>query len=414
MALQAGRATSAVVVVIDRLGAGWLGPYGNTWLDTPNFNRLAARSVLCETVIADTPDLSGAYRGYWTGRHAMEPENEGRRGLAELATAAGATAVLVSDDRQVVEHPLAGKFGDRRLLPANSAARPAQTIEQTELFSLFDAAHQALREQTRPFLLWIHARGMSGPWDAPLELRYQFADEEDPDPPSFVEPPSIVLPEDFDPDELLGFVHAYAGQVALADMCLELLLNGLDEHPLRDETILVVTSPRGYPLGEHQRVGPCDNSLYGEVLHVPLFVQSPDDGLALMRSRQVIQSRELSSLVSESCGWHVSGGRQASALLRELYGESPETANVACAVGPAQRAIRTPAWFLRELSTDDGPQRELFAKPDDRWEANEVSSRCSDIVELLASELDRFEAAAREGSLAESPPLAESLYDIWR
>src|SRR3954468_2411615 len=93
------RASSAVVVVIDRLGAGWIGPYGNTWLDTPNFNRLAARSVLCETVIADSPDLGGAYRGYWTGQHVMELENEAPRGLAELATAAGASVVLVSDDR---------------------------------------------------------------------------------------------------------------------------------------------------------------------------------------------------------------------------------------------------------------------------------------------------------------------------
>src|SRR5947209_11349079 len=101
MAPAAGRASSAVVVVIDRLGAGWLGPYGNTWLETPNFNRLAARSVLGETVIADTPDLAGSCRGYWTGRQAMEPDEEGRLALAELATAGGATTVLVSDDRQV-------------------------------------------------------------------------------------------------------------------------------------------------------------------------------------------------------------------------------------------------------------------------------------------------------------------------
>ena len=74
--------TSAVVLVMDRLGAGWLGPYGNTWLDTPNFNRLAARSVLCETAIADTPDLAASCRGFWTGRHAMEPDDGATPGLA--------------------------------------------------------------------------------------------------------------------------------------------------------------------------------------------------------------------------------------------------------------------------------------------------------------------------------------------
>ena len=178
--------------------------------------------------------------------------------------------------------------------------------------------------------------------------------------------------------------------------------------------MLIVTSPRGYPLGEHRRVGPCDNALYGELLHVPLFVQFPDRSSALTRCRQVVQPTELYSLVAETCGWPINSETPASVILRELTGDLDAASGVGCAVGPAQRAIRTSAWFMRELATDNGPQRELFAKPDDRWEANEVSSRCSDIIELLAAELDRFEAAARVGRLSESPPLAEPLYDIWR
>ena len=31
-----------------------------------------------------------------------------------------------------------------------------------------------------------------------------------------------------------------------------------------------VTSPRGFPLGEHRRIGECDQALYGELLHVPV------------------------------------------------------------------------------------------------------------------------------------------------
>jgi Sulfatase len=411
-------ATSAVIVVIDRLGAGWLGPYGDTWLDTSSFNALAARSVLCETVIADTADLAGGYRAFWSGQHAMEPQTKGRTALAELAAAAGAASVLVSDDREVIEHPLASQFADQRLLPEVSAAKSAETIEQTGLFSLFDAARKVLQKQTRPFLLWVHARGMSGPWDAPLELRFQFADEEDPEPPRLVKPPNVLLPEDVDPDELLGFVHAYAGQVALADMCLGMLLNAIEEHPLKDETLLVVTSPRGYPLGEHRRVGPCDDALYGELLHVPLLLQFPDQAHALTRCGQIVQPRELYSLVAETCRWQPTGesrsDNQSSALLRELHGDSADARNVACAVGRDQRAIRTRAWYLLERIMGDGPQRELFAKPDDRWESNEVSSRCGDVVELLASEVDRFQQAAGEGRLSESPPLAELLCDIWR
>jgi hypothetical protein len=253
---------------------------------------------------------------------------------------------------------------------------------------------------------------MSGPWDGPSELRYQFADEEDPTPPSFVAPPETLLAENFDPDELLGFVHAYAGQVALADICLGMLLDAIEEHPLADETLLIVTSPRGYPLGEHRRVGACDEALFGELLHVPLLVRFPQDEHALSRSQQIIQPSEIYPLIGEACGWHPAG--LASKLLRELRGDVAASPGLACAMGREQRAIRAPAWFLREAQSAGQPQYELFAKPDDRWEANEVSSRCGDVVELLAAELDRFSTAARDGQLAEPAPLPEILYEMWR
>jgi hypothetical protein len=406
------RGISAVVLVIDRLGAGWLSPYGNTWLDGPNFNGLAARSLLCETLIADSPDLERTYRSYWTGRHAMEAGREYSAVLAAMAAASGGNTMLLTDDLQIAGHPLAGEFGERRVLPDVKAAKRAKEIEQTGLFAFFDAARQAVVERKDSGLLWLHSRGMSGPWDAPLEFRYQFADDEDPDPPDFVEPPEALLSENHDPDEVLGVVQAYAGQVALVDMCLGLLLEAIDEHPLADETLLVVTSPRGYPLGEHRRVGARDEALFGELLHVPLLVQFPGAEHALARSQQIVQPGEICRLIYDACGWTASGS--SSKLLHELAGEAMASQSLACAEGRGERAIRTPAWFLRESDREGQRQYGLFAKPDDRWEANEVSSRCGHVVDLLAAELDRFEAAAREGRLAESAPLAGVLCDLWR
>jgi hypothetical protein len=69
---------------------------------------------------------------------------------------------------------------------------------------------------------------------------------------------------------------------------------------------------------------------------------------------------------------------------------------------------------MRESQGDEERRYELFAKPDDRWEANEIASRCGEVVEVLAAELDRFGDAAGKGQLAESAPLAELLCDTWR
>jgi arylsulfatase A-like enzyme len=254
---------------------------------------------------------------------------------------------------------------------------------------------------------------MSGSWDAPLELSYQYADEDDPEPPQFVDPPYRHLPEDFDPDELLGIVHAYAGQVALADMCLGMLLNALDGQPLANETLFIATSPRGYPLGEHRRVGPCDHSLYGELLHVPQLVRFPRREFALERTQAILQPNDVYSLVRDAYGFSNDAYRGSSQLLQELRGEQLLAPRAAYAFESQQRAIRTPAWFLRESLSDNSRHFELFAKPDDRCEANEVSSRCGEVVELLAAQLDEFQQMAATGQPNEAP-LAEPLCDVWR
>lgn len=388
----------AVVLTIDRLGAAWMGPYGNTWLETPSFNRLAAESLLVETAMADSPSLETWCRSIWRGQHALA-KDDAQVSLADLAIRGGGRSLLLTDERQLAEHPLAATFTELRWLEAPSITKPAEHLEDTELFRFFAAAQEAIQDFAGPGLLWLHSRGMSGAWDAPPDLRQQFADELDPDPPSLVEPPNGPLAENHDPDELLGFVQSYAGQVALADLCLAPLLEALQAHPLAGETLFLFTSPRGYPLGEHRYVGPGNDSLYGELLHVPLLIRSPDCEAA--RVQRIVQPHQLFDVLADS-----------TAALDRL--SVPSGADIAYSTGKGERAIRTAAWFLRQSDRGGSTSYELFAKPDDRWEANEVSSLCADVVALLAAELDRFSTQAASGNNEPPALLAPALCDIWR
>jgi arylsulfatase A-like enzyme len=384
---------SAIVLVIDRLGAAFLGPYGNTWLDTPQFNRLASRSLLSEFVLADAPDVGAAYRAWWTGRHALVPASS-MPALPEMAREAGLSTRLVTDEPAVADLAGAAAFDERIFVPQEQA-RSAAEFEETAICRLMLAAVEQAQTQREPALTWIHSRGMAGPWDAPPPLRRQFADEDDPEPPAFVEPPERLLPAGFDPDEQLGIVQAYAGQVALVDLCLGLLLDAIDASPHAHETLVAFTSPRGYPLGEHRRIGGAD--LYGELLHVPQLVRYPASR-GPERSQAVTQPGDLAPTL-------------ASWLELPGTGAATRAIPLSLAKSSDQRAVRTPAWFLRESREDDQPRRELFAKPDDRWEMNEVASRCGDIADQLAAAADAFEQAAASNALAELPPLAEILTD---
>jgi hypothetical protein len=388
---------NAIVLVIDRLQAGFLGPYGNTWIDTPSFNRLAAESALFEFAFTDSTDLSVVYRSMWAGLHAMSDPRP-IPGLAEIALAGGIRTVLITDEPQVVDHPLASGFSEKHLVPTPPITSPAEDIGDTQLARLLSSALDWLQNSTassdsasQPFLLWIHSKGMQAAWDAPFDFRQAFADEDDPEPPDFVQPPCRWVAQDEDPDELLGVQHAYAGQIRLLDACLTVFLEACTTTPADDQTLLLLTSPRGYPLGEHGRIGPVDASLYGESLHVPCLVRYPDRRSAMQRCHPLVQPSDWYATLLDWFSLSRPSGSHWGNVLGHLLDGQMESDRV-CAVSTACRALRTEAWLL--LSKVDA-SHELFAKPDDRWEVNEVSDRGRDVIPELILLLDEFERATR-------------------
>ena len=176
----------------------------------------------------------------------------------------------------MLRHPLADDFDE--LLAIDPAWQPATaaSIEATQFGRCFVEIIDWLQSATGPFLLWCHLGSLGATWDAPLRLRQSYCEPGDPPPPESPEVPDRVLPADHDPDELLGIVQSYAGQTSLLDACLDAFLGFLDGLPAAGETLLVLLSARGFPLGEHGRVGPCDAALFSELVHVPWMMRFPD------------------------------------------------------------------------------------------------------------------------------------------
>lgn len=399
---------NAIVLVVDRLGAGYLGPYGNTWIDTPNFNRLAAESLLFEFVLADSPHLPLLYRSYWKGLHAMS-DDTAVDSLPESLVATEIHTALVTDDQAVAELKWTDAFNERITLSPSPAMQTAEEVGMTQMAHLFASVVEWLADAPEPYFLWVHSRGMAGPWDAPVDLRNQFADEEDPTPPDTVAPPVMRLETDFDPDELLGLQHAYAGQVRLLDMCIGVLLDAVETMPVRENTLLAVTSPRGYPLGEHGRVGQCDEALYGELLNVPCFFRLPDGAGAAARSHHLVQPPDVFSTLLDWFGLPAGDESVWGDSLIPAFGDvRPSQRDRACSVSEGHSVIRTPAWLLQRHPDSE---RELFAKPGDRWEANEVADRCGETADELESSLEEFQEAARSGDPRQLTPLSDVLVE---
>jgi arylsulfatase A-like enzyme len=419
---------NVICISIDGLRASALGAYGNTWHGTPAMDALAARSYVFEWMLCDRPTLSGFFESVW--RLASPPSQGGARGgisgetgaskatgtlgegpspnlspegrgtLAELVTAYGVATSLVTDDRQVADLAEVGGFAEIRRIDFSSS-QLATAIADTELAQLFAVAIDQLAGWAEAAavdapsaarrLLWLHARGYRGTWDAPAEYRDSLLDDEDPPAPSFIVPPALEAVSDH--DQLLQFRAAYAAQTLVLDECLAALAGAIDEFGLEASAMVVLIGTRGFALGEHGVVGTDAGALYSELLHVPCLVRMPGADSPPPRVASLRQPGELYQLVIDLLGISTDPAASGGAL-REPFDAMTSRPYVVAKGEDGEFAIRTPAWMLRRpravanLSAEAGESiavetAELYRKPDDRWEANEVASLMPEVTSRL-------------------------------
>jgi len=409
---------NAICIVVDGLRASALGTYGNTWYGTSSLDRFAAQSTVAEWMMINAFELELFYRSVWEGVHALRPMrlDSGPVGLADslslpmrLATA-GIQQTLVTDDLWLDGHagrmPVPPHLWDRHWLDTETD-RLASTIDATALGKVFAAAierFEAWPERRQPetdnqpnrgHLLWLHARGMHGPWDAPEAMRWELVEEDEPHPPAWVLPPKYE--SGADPDQWLGLRIAYAAQAMVLDQCLGALLAAVDE--MGDPVLLMLVGARGFSLGEHGSAGSACRELHGELMHVPWLLRVPGEEETLpARFAGLTQPADLAATLSDWFGLKPTG--DGHSLLAAKHGQRADWRQVVVAQDAGnQRVVRTPAWMLKEqLATDVRvlpPQ--LYSKPDDRWEVNDVASRCQatvgSLLAVLAEHERRFAAA---------------------
>ena len=400
---------NAIIVALDGLSAAYLGPYGNTWLETPGFNRLAAESLLIQNALADSADLSLIYQSLWTGSHAASPPSAS--GLPAQLAKLGVPTGLMSDDQQVVELADQLGFSQLQLLPRPATSSQAKTVAETRLAEMLASAVQWIEQELSPEksrqLFWLHAGTLAHGWDAPLELRQQLADEDDPDVPTITDAPSLSSPTPLDPDTVLGYSQAYGGEIQSLDQGLDWLLDQLDQNASLADSLLVVMAPRGFPLGIHGDVGLQQGQLYADLLHVPMLIRFPQHRHDAQRDYRFFQPLDIHHLLAEWFG--VENRQPARLTATPTPNNIPDEQPYTYSIGPDQSAIRTPAWYYRRLGQD---QVELFAKPDDAWELNEVADLRLDVVEQLTLFDDQLQAYYQSPD-STPPPLPELLADAW-
>jgi arylsulfatase A-like enzyme len=386
-------ARDVLLVTFDGLRASALGPYGNAWYPTPAFDRLAAESLLVEWMLCPQPAAPAATA---LQSLALPPHGEysAQSALFERLQQAGASTTLVTDDptwqAACLPHASVAYHEVASLPTAGLAAEFELTALAQWCAETIDALHAWSAASPRPAsagrLFWAHSRALFGPWDAPLAWREALCDEDDPPAPTWVEPPAV--PRIDDHDELFAHRVAYAAQVQVVDGCLGALLAALEGLPRGEPPLLVVAGLRGWPLGEHGFVGPAQFTPYGEWLHTPCLLSAP--ALTPQRRRGLFHLGDLVVTLLDAFQVPAEAALGQSLLAEPATDDQAALRYVVARGGPTERAIRTRHWLLAsaaEARQEYGErllnESRLYAKPDDRWEFNEVANRCPEVAATL-------------------------------
>ena len=349
-----------LVVTIDRLPAWILPAYGATWVATPAIDRLAARGVVFDGVVAMSDDPRDAVQGLlaWTTRRP--------------------TAVaIVTDDPEVV-HGACG--GEVTVVPIVSPPRQEADEASTSLGRLFAAA-TAVVEQRRHDVVWCHAGSLGVSWDAADEFREAYVDPEDPPPPAGAAVPDVAVTSDTDPDLVAGVRHVFAGQVTLLDRWLDRLVTAAG-----DRCTILVAGIRGMPLGLHGRLGPGALPPYAEVVRLPAILVDADGRMAGQRYGGLVTPADLGETLADTVANAVVSSAEPwqGRSLASLFTDWTITARDRVIVtGREGTAVVTPAWHLIRLPDDQESALKLFAKPDDCFDLCDVADRCPAVVEDL-------------------------------
>ena len=94
-----------VVIACNGLHLGFLGPYGNGWIETPHLDRLAAEGVVFDFHFPENLTTLPTRRSWWTGRYGFADPDSGWTPLRpdepilpDLLWRQGVRTALISDN----------------------------------------------------------------------------------------------------------------------------------------------------------------------------------------------------------------------------------------------------------------------------------------------------------------------------
>lgn len=367
-----------IFVLFDSLNRSALGAYGGTAIETPNFDRFAARSMVFDKHYVGSLPCMPARRDMHTGRlnfmhRSWGPLEPFDNSYARLLSQAGTYTHIVSDHLHYFEEGGAGYVNafDSWQFVRGQEYDPLKVMVTPPIDRIheqFDARHYPMEDLaeganvtrgTTSETVWRRSRGAINAMHLEDEADWPtakcFADAFD-----FLETNKaadnwMLQIECFDPHEpfhaperyrdayqagagtkildwpvyekvtnsaaeIAEIRGNYAALTAMCDAWFGKLLDWMDAEEAWDDTCVILTTDHGFLLGEHEWWGKNKMPYYEEIAHIPLMIAHPSG--AVGRHDGLTQTTDLMPTLLDLAGAEVPPQVRAHSVLPALRGEA--------------------------------------------------------------------------------------------
>ena len=319
---------NVIVIMLDSLRPDHLGFYGNEWIRTPNLDRFAGESTVFERAYAEGMPTIPVRTALFTGRYTLmrrgwQPLEPDDVTLAEILWGNHYDTALISDTAPIHWPRMGHERGfDYTMFIRGQLSDPYAPAPSVKVdLSKWSPKNYLTEKDKRDFIyylrnryywkseedhfiarvikagikwleekilqegkkdrlfLWLDCFDPHEPWDPPEEY-YELYAPKDYDGLPIINP-SIHgkrggFIENFTEEEIRHIRAQYAGEVTLVDKWVGVLFEKIKELGIWENSLIVLLSDHGEPLGEHGIVRKVRPWPYEELARIVLVIRHPE------------------------------------------------------------------------------------------------------------------------------------------
>jgi arylsulfatase A-like enzyme len=392
---------------IDTLRADHLSCYGRENLTSPHLDQLAADGYLFENYYAvaswTRPSIASALTGLYPSYHGAAGEDRAlsleSRTLAENLERVHYSNWAMVSNHQVAARGLSFEQGFHRFVAPEGLWATDEDLNLPSSLRLSETIFPWWdRYADEPFFLYSHSLDPHGPYHPPDGYFDRFTEGYDGPLRSI----KLLAPrkelrrrsEHIQPEDVRYVRNVYDGAVTYQDEQIGRLLEQLDRHGLRDDTILVIFSDHGEEFFEH---GDWDHAgrMWEELLRVPLILWIPERLRADLKSPPLRVSAPVSQVdlvpsLLELLGIPDESPRQGRSFLPILREAEVDERPIYCEENIRGSLIHG-GYKLIWLRSRTTTEYQLFDLKADPGEQDDLRERRPDLLQEMVIRRNQFE-----------------------